>query len=212
MHFNRVALSLAAAAFVQADLQLDNDDIPTQCNAVCRPIFSLGQACEVNDDLINNDLTEDRLEAQCVCTNNSINVAQYAALCASCMDQNVQDRDDLDDINDILRTCGFASTSYVATASYASTTPSVSAVRPTNSAQLTTTITPGSGAGSGASPTQSSGSGSGSGNNNNNGGGSSATPTNGNNNQATQTPNAAGVVSPQGLGLLGAAAVGALFL
>ncbi|GKT89323.1 CAP22 protein [Colletotrichum tofieldiae] len=187
MHFNRVALSLAAAAFVKADLQLDNDDIPTQCGAVCRPIYDLGQACEVNDDLINNDLTEDRLEAQCVCTNNSINVSQYAALCASCMDQNVRDRDDLDvtdnvlDINDILRTCGFASTSYAATASYASTTPSVSAARPTNSAQLTTTITPGSGAGSGASPTQSSGSGSG----NNNGGGN-ATPTNANG-QATQT-------------------------
>ncbi|KAK1967813.1 hypothetical protein LY78DRAFT_544195, partial [Colletotrichum sublineola] len=141
MHFNRVALSLAAAAaYVQADLQLDNDDIPTQCGAVCRPIYDLGQACEVNDDLINNDLTEDRLEAQCFCTNNSINVSQYAALCASCMEQNIRDRDDLDDINDILRTCGFASTTYVATASYASTTPSVSAVRPTNSAQLTTTI------------------------------------------------------------------------
>ncbi|GKT40457.1 protein CAP22 [Colletotrichum spaethianum] len=176
MHFNRIALSLAAAAFVKADLQLDNDDIPTQCSAVCRPIYDLGQACEVNDDLINNDLTEDRLEAQCVCTNNSINVSQYAALCASCMDQNVQDRDDLDDINDILRTCGFASTSYAATASYASTTPSVSAARPTNSAQLTTTIAPGSGAGGGASPTQSSSAGS----------GSNGTPTNANG-QATQT-------------------------
>ncbi|KAK2008062.1 hypothetical protein LZ32DRAFT_567341 [Colletotrichum eremochloae] len=208
MHFNRVALSLAAAAaYVQADLQLDNDDIPTQCGAVCRPIYDLGQACEVNDDLINNDLTEDRLEAQCFCTNNSINVSQYAALCASCMEQNIRDRDDLDDINDILRTCGFASTTYVATASYASTTPSVSAVRPTNSAQLTTTIAPGSGVGGGASPTQSSGSGSGS----NNGGSGNGSPTNGNS-QPTQTPNAAGVVSPQGLGLIGAAAVGALFL
>lgn len=96
MYFNRVALSLAAVAFVKADLQLDNDDIPTQCQAVCSPIYQLGQACEVNDDLINNDLTEDRLEAQCVCTNNSFNVSQYAGLCASCMDQNVQDRDDLD--------------------------------------------------------------------------------------------------------------------
>ncbi|EFQ31345.1 hypothetical protein CGRA01v4_10656 [Colletotrichum graminicola] len=206
MHFTRLALSLAAAAaYVQADLQLDNDDIPAQCGAVCRPIYDLGQACEVDDDLVRDDLTEDRLEAQCFCTNNSINVSQYAALCASCMEQNVRDRDDLDDINDILRTCGFASTSYAATASYASTTPSVSAVRPTNSAQLTTTIAPGSGVGGGASPTQSSGSGSGSGNNN---GGS---PTNGNS-QPTQTPNAAGVVSPQGLGLIGAAAVGALFL
>ncbi|KAK1586097.1 uncharacterized protein LY79DRAFT_670541 [Colletotrichum navitas] len=208
MHFNRLALSLAAAAAcVQADLQLDNDDIPAQCGAVCRPVYDLGRACEVDDDLIRDDLTEDRLEAQCFCTNTSINVSQYAALCASCMEQNTRDRDDLDDISDILRTCGFASTSYAATASYASTTPSVSAARPTNSAQLTTTIGPGSGVGGGASPTQSSGSGSGSGSGNNNGG----SPTSGNS-QPTQTPNAAGVVSPQGLGLIGAAAVGALFL
>ncbi|KXH53690.1 hypothetical protein CSIM01_07728 [Colletotrichum simmondsii] len=206
MHFNRVALSLAAVAFVKADLQLDNDDIPTQCQAVCRPIYDLGQACEVNDDQVRDDLTEDRLEAQCVCTNNSINVSQYAALCASCMDQNVRDRDDLDDINDILRTCGFASTSYASTASYASTTPSVSAARPTASAQLTTTITPGAVGGGSSSPTQTSASGSGS-----NSGGSSTTPTTAGG-QTTQTPNAAGIVSPQGLGLIGAAAVGALFL
>ncbi|KAK2061095.1 hypothetical protein LY76DRAFT_539599, partial [Colletotrichum caudatum] len=141
MHFNRLALSLAAAAAcVRADLQLDSDDIPAQCGAVCRPIHDLGQACEVNDDVVRDDVAEDRLEAQCFCTNGSINVSQYAALCASCMEQNTRDRDDLDDINDILRTCGFASTSYAATASYASTTPSVSAVRPTDPAQLTTTI------------------------------------------------------------------------
>ncbi|OHE96268.1 hypothetical protein CORC01_08486 [Colletotrichum orchidophilum] len=197
MHFTGVALSLAAAAFVKADLRLDNDDIPSQCQAVCRPIYDLGRACEVDDDRINDDLTEGRLEAQCVCTNNSINVSQYAALCASCMDQNVRDRDDLDDINDILRTCGFASTSYASTASYASSTPSVSAARPTNSAQLTTTITPGSGGGGATSPTQTPASGSG-----NNNGGSSSTP----------APNAAGLVSPQGLGVLGAAAIGAFFL
>ncbi|KAJ3946030.1 uncharacterized protein N0V96_004382 [Colletotrichum fioriniae] len=206
MHFNRVALSLAAVAFVKADLQLDNDDIPTQCQAVCRPIYDLGQACEVNDDLVNDDLTEDRLEAQCVCTNNSINVSQYAALCASCMDQNVRDRDDLDDINDILRTCGFASTSYASTASYASTTPSVSAARPTASAQLTTTITPGAVGGGSSSPDsdlririrqqqrrQQ---------HHPDHGGRSDYP----------DPNAAGIVSPQGLGLIGAAAIGALFL
>ncbi|KAF9873862.1 hypothetical protein CkaCkLH20_08596 [Colletotrichum karsti] len=204
MHFSHIALTLAAAAFVKADLQLDDDDIPTQCNAVCRPIYELGRACEVDDDQVRDDLTEDRLEAQCVCTNSSINVSQYAALCASCMDQNVRDRDDLDDINDILRTCGFASTSYASTASYASQTPAITATRPTASAQLTTTITPG--AAGGASPTQSGGS-----SNNNNGGSNNNSPsTAAGNSNPTQTPNAAGVVSPQGLGLIGAAAVGAL--
>ncbi|OLN96298.1 Protein CAP22-like protein 2 [Colletotrichum chlorophyti] len=215
MHFNRIALSLAAVAFVKADLQLDADDIPTQCNAVCRPIYDLGRACEVDDDVIRDDRTEELLEAQCVCTNNSFNVSQYAGLCASCIEQNSRDRDDVEDINDIIRTCGFASTSYASTASYASTTPSVQATRPTNSAQLTTSITPG--AAGGASPTQSSGSGSG---NNNNNGGSNNNNNNNNNNtptsaasQPTQTPNAAGIISPKaGLGLIGAAAAGALLL
>ncbi|KAF6822234.1 CAP22 protein [Colletotrichum plurivorum] len=202
MQFRHLALPLAAAVFVNADLKLDDDDIPTQCNAVCRPVLDLGRACEVDDDVIRDDRTEDLLEAQCVCTNSSFNISQYAPLCASCMDQNVRDRDDLDGINDILRTCGFASTSYASTASYASSTPSVSAARPTATSQLTTTITPG--AGVGASPTQSSGSGSG---NNNNNGGSPTTAAAG----ATPT-NAAGVVSPKALGLLGAAAVGALML
>ncbi|OBR04316.1 CAP22 protein [Colletotrichum higginsianum IMI 349063] len=202
MHFNCITLSLAAAAFVQAGIQFDSDEIPRQCNAVCRPIFSLTQACKVNDNLVNN-LTKDQLEAQCVCTNNSINVAQYAALCASCTEQNIEDVGDVGDlddgsslekrllqskevqkntpdINDIMRTCGFASTLYVATASYASTTPSVSAARLSNSAHLTTTITPGSSASYSSRN-----------NNNNNGGSSNATPTNGN--QATQTPNAAGI-------------------
>ncbi|TDZ26828.1 Protein CAP22 [Colletotrichum sidae] len=209
MQFSQLALSLAAVAFVQADLQLDSEDIPTQCTAVCNPIYELGRACEVNDDQIRDDITEDRLEIQCVCTNSSINVSQYAALCASCMDQNTRDRDDLDDINDILRTCGFASTSYAATASYASSTPSVSAVRPTASSQLTTTITPGAGV---TSPTQSSGSNSNNGGSGNGNSGSNATPTTAGS-QATQTPNAAGFVSPKGVyaGVMGAVALGAYF-
>ncbi|KAF6804654.1 CAP22 protein [Colletotrichum musicola] len=208
MQFRHLAPPLAAAVFVNADLKLDDDDIPTQCNAVCRPVLDLGRACEVDDDVIRDDRTEDLLEAQCVCTNSSFNISQYAPLCASCMDQNVRDRDDLDDINDILRTCGFASTTYASTASYASSTPSVSAARPTATSQLTTTITPG--AGVGASPTQSSGSGSENNNNNNNNNNNGGSPTTA---AAGATPtNAAGVLSPKGLGLLGAAAVGALML
>ncbi|OBR02073.1 Cap22 protein [Colletotrichum higginsianum IMI 349063] len=210
MRFNNVALSLAAVAYVKANVQLFADEIPIQCLAVCNPIFQLGRICEGERTVISNGPTEDRLEAQCVCTNTSFDVSKYAGLCASCMSQNVEDRDDLEvadqndkDINDILWTCGFPSTSYVPTASYASFTPSVQATPLTNSAQLTTTIDPR--AGGGASPTQSSASG-------NNGGTSSGNPTTASS-QATQTPNGAGVVSSQaGLGLVGAVAVGACFL
>lgn len=96
MQFRHLALPIAAAILVKADLKLDDDDIPTQCQAVCRPVLDLGRACEVDDDVIRDDRTEDLLEAQCVCTNSSFNISQYAPLCASCMDQNVRDRDDLD--------------------------------------------------------------------------------------------------------------------
>ncbi|WYZ36166.1 hypothetical protein EsH8_XI_000049 [Colletotrichum jinshuiense] len=203
MRFNNVALSLAAVAYVKANVQLFPNEIPIQCLAVCNPIFQLGRICEGERTVISNGPTEDRLEAQCVCTNTSFDVSKYAGLCASCMSQNVDHPDYLEDINDILWTCGFPSTSYVPTASYASFTPSVQATPLTNSAQLTTTIDPR--AGGGASPTQSSSSG-------NNGGTSSGNPTTASS-QATQTPNGAGVVSPQaGLGLVGAVAVGACFL
>lgn len=98
MHFNNIALVLTSigAAVVQADLDFDSDDIPSQCTTICKPIRDLTKACDVDDDVIRDDRTEDLLEAQCVCTNNSFDVANIASLCAACVVQNApaNDRDD----------------------------------------------------------------------------------------------------------------------
>lgn len=101
MHFNNIALVLSsiAAAVVRADLELDSDDIPSQCTDICKPIRDLTKACDVDDDLVRNDRTEHLLEAQCICTNNSFDVANIASLCAACMVQNVRANDRDDDLD-----------------------------------------------------------------------------------------------------------------
>lgn len=99
MLFNAFALT-PLLLLARADMQLDNDDVPSACSTICKPVVDLTQACEVDLSGDNNDRTEDRLEAQCVCTNDSFNVSRITALCASCMSQNVNNNDDDDDDDD----------------------------------------------------------------------------------------------------------------
>lgn len=91
-----LATLLATAAVVRADMELDSDDIPRACADICSPIRQLTRTCDVDDDHVPSDRTEDLLEAQCICTNDSFDVASIAALCASCIEQNARpgDRDD----------------------------------------------------------------------------------------------------------------------
>lgn len=102
MYANKVALAIAPLFLLaRADLQLDNDDVPTACRSICGPIVTLTNACEV--DLSGSDDTdrnENRLEAQCICTNDSFDVGHIAALCADCMRQNFRSQDNDDDDND----------------------------------------------------------------------------------------------------------------
>ncbi|KAL2755345.1 hypothetical protein ACRALDRAFT_1082384 [Sodiomyces alcalophilus JCM 7366] len=143
MHLNKLALavaSLATVAFVNASFDLDSDDIPRQCRDVCDPVRRLGDICDVDDDPLD-DRTEDLLEAQCYCTNDSFNVNRITAQCASCMHEHQNDRDDLEDIDDIMRSCGFSSTSYNEADIATVTNINVQATRPTDAADLTTTIT-----------------------------------------------------------------------
>ncbi|KAL1872008.1 hypothetical protein VTK73DRAFT_1752 [Phialemonium thermophilum] len=148
-------LSTFTASVVKADMQLDPDEIPRPCTAICGPVSELSRTCDTDDDQVPDDHTEDLLEAQCICTNRSFDVARLAALCASCIDQNSSDADRLDnmdvlttifkpDIRAIMRTCGFSSTSYAPSASTLAEGVTVQATRPTASSQLTTTVTPGS--------------------------------------------------------------------
>ncbi|KAI1057123.1 hypothetical protein LB507_002263 [Fusarium sp. FIESC RH6] len=184
MYTSTIALALAPLLLLaRADVNLDRDDIPRECDTICNPIVDLKRACDT-DLRGDRDRDEDRLEAQCVCTNDSFNVARVAALCADCIHQNVRrddddddnDNDETEDIDDILYTCGFASTTYVASAASAAVSGvSVDATRPTDASQLTTTII------AGATRTQ--------------GGGGSASNTgsndNNNNNDASDTGAAA---------------------
>ncbi|KAF5666618.1 hypothetical protein FHETE_6117 [Fusarium heterosporum] len=189
MYTSTIALAIAPLLYLaRADVSLDRDDIPRQCDAICDPIVQLTRACDT-DLRGDRDREEDRLEAQCVCTNDSFNVGRIAALCADCIHQNAprdndndddddDRRDDTEDIDDILYTCGFSSTTYVASAASAAVSGvSVDASRPTDASQLTTTIVGGSRTRDSNEPTNTSGSGNGGsgGNSNNNGDNASAT-------------------------------------
>ena len=97
MHlFKALPIFATIASVALADIDLDREDIPTQCTSVCEPLRSLVEQCNVDDDAVGGDRNEDLLERQCVCTNTSFDVAGVAALCASCMEQNVRDREDLE--------------------------------------------------------------------------------------------------------------------
>nr|XP_036576809.1 cap22 protein [Colletotrichum truncatum]KAF6783630.1 cap22 protein [Colletotrichum truncatum] len=151
MQYKIVALSLAAAV-VNADLRLGTNDIPQDCNAICRPIRDLGNVCTVNfipgQGNNNSDQTQDQLDAQCVCTNTSFDVKNLAAQCSACMAEKVPNdqQRSLEGINSIMSVCDFQSTSYASSATSIANTVIVLATRLTASSQLTTTL------GGGATP------------------------------------------------------------
>lgn len=94
-------LSAILLAAVKADLQLDSEDVSQNCTSICRPVLELSRTCDVDGDAVPEDLTEDRLTLQCLCTNDSFDVQRFAGLCQSCMQQNtVVDNDDDNDDDD----------------------------------------------------------------------------------------------------------------
>ncbi|KNG48090.1 gpi anchored protein [Stemphylium lycopersici] len=161
MHYQTIALAFALSAVGLAQ-DVDRDDIPQQCVAICQPIVTLTQNC---DNTTNDD--DDRAERQCVC--NGQNASTIVPLCASCITQNGGEFDN--DVSELVRECSFSSTSYApsaastALASGASATPTGSMNTPMTTGSMTT--------GTGAAAT-----------------GTSNTQ-NGNNAQPTQTDNAA---------------------
>ncbi|KAI8677773.1 hypothetical protein NCS55_00495100 [Fusarium keratoplasticum] len=209
--YTNIALALAPLLYLaRADVSLDRDDIPRACDAICDPIVELTRKCDT-DLRGDRDREEDRLEAQCVCTNDSFDVGRIAALCADCIRQNWRDNDDddddddqrdhMEDIDDILYTCGFSSTSYVASSASAIVASiTVEATRPTDASQLTTTIVGGTaarGTDSAATATR----------NNDNTDDNSASATN--DSSSPDETNAAAGLTPYGVG---AAVVGAALM
>lgn len=82
-----VALTILSHAY--ADLDVDVDEVPATCQAICRPTLELSRICDVDDDLVgDNEVTEYNNERACYCSNQSFNVGQMTALCQSCVQQN----------------------------------------------------------------------------------------------------------------------------
>ncbi|KAM5372091.1 hypothetical protein ACJZ2D_007624 [Fusarium nematophilum] len=139
--YAKVALAIAPLLYLaRADVNLDRDDVPSACDAICEPIVELTRTCDT-DLRGDRDRVEDRLEAQSWISTVQKHPLTYLA-----------------DIDDILYTCGFSSTSYVASAASALVQSiTVEATRPTDESQLSTTIDGRSGGGaatdSGSSPT-----------------------------------------------------------
>ncbi|KAJ0159222.1 Protein CAP22 [Colletotrichum tanaceti] len=149
MHAKAVALSLAAAVVVRADLRVNTNDIPQDCTAICRPIRDLGNICTVNFNIgqpgnnNNSDQTQDALNAQCVCTNNSFDLKNLAPQCNACMIEKVpQDQQrSLEGIQSIMSVCELPSASgYASSSTSVANTVIVLATRLTASSQLTTTF------------------------------------------------------------------------
>ncbi|WZH46616.1 uncharacterized protein QYS62_007703 [Fusarium acuminatum] len=220
MYASTIALAIAPLLYLaRADVSLDRDDIPRECDAICDPIVQLTRTCDT-DLRGDRDREEDRLEVQCVCTNDSFNVGRIAALCADCIHQNAaRDGDDDDDdddirdetenIDDILFTCGFSSTTYVASAASAAVSGvSVDASRPTDASQLTTTITGGTRTRDSNEPSNTSGSGGSGGNSNNNNNDDNASATD--DASSPDETNAAAAMAP--VGVLGAVVGAAMLL
>ncbi|GKT97463.1 CAP22 protein [Colletotrichum tofieldiae] len=144
MHAKAVALSLAAAVVVRADLRINNNDIPQDCSAICRPIRDLGNICTVNFNIgqgnNNSDQTQDELDAQCVCTNSSFDLKNLAPQCNACMIEKVP-RTSSAALRSIMNVCQLPSASgYASSSTSVANTVIVLATRLTASSQLTTTF------------------------------------------------------------------------
>lgn len=89
-----LALLLAVLpAMVMSDIRLNSTDVPQQCRSICQPVTNLTMTCNVSNEtesLSMSNRTADLLERQCVCTNESFDVANRTSLCAGCIDQSVQ--------------------------------------------------------------------------------------------------------------------------
>ncbi|KAK1704007.1 hypothetical protein BDP67DRAFT_419113 [Colletotrichum lupini] len=147
MHAKAVALSLAAAAVVHADLRLNTNDIPQDCTAICRPVRDLGNICTVNfvpgQGNNNSDQLQDELDSQCVCTNNSFDLKNLAGQCNACMIEKVpsDQQRSLEGIQSIMNVCQLPSASgYASSSTSLANTVIVLATRLTASSQLTTTF------------------------------------------------------------------------
>lgn len=80
-------LLLALPALVLSDYQLAEGDVPRPCNSICEPVVNLTSTCDAGGNSSVSSRDKELLEKQCICLNDSFDVANRTALCASCIGQ-----------------------------------------------------------------------------------------------------------------------------
>ncbi|KAL6409065.1 hypothetical protein AUP68_05434 [Ilyonectria robusta] len=130
--------------------ELRADDVPSACTTICQPIVDLTNTCDIDPNETDkrrklrlrksDESGEEAIEANCICTNTSFDVAAVMALCASCMSQNSQSTEDVDKI---MSQCSFTSTSYVASATAIVSGIQVEATKPATTGASESTSTSG---------------------------------------------------------------------
>lgn len=100
MHSTILFATLAVVISIHAE-ELRFDDVPTACKTICQPIVDLTNTCDVDPQETDMDKakrgkvhlrqaeeSDEAIEANCICTNKSFDVAGVMGLCASCITQN----------------------------------------------------------------------------------------------------------------------------
>ncbi|KAK4071813.1 hypothetical protein Purlil1_13305 [Purpureocillium lilacinum] len=111
--------AIHVALFVNADIDFDINKVPSACKSLCGPIGQLLKQCGADP----NDRVADLDDGQCICRNQSFDVAKVAAQCAGCIhqddngqvrrdDHDSADKADSVDVDSLMKTCGFSSVSY----------------------------------------------------------------------------------------------------
>ena len=89
MHSKNLILAASVLAVASA-AEIDRDDIPAPCQAICYPLVQLAAQCD-------RDNNNDRAEIDCICQSTNPNTSATLPDCDACVRQYDSDSDDDDD-------------------------------------------------------------------------------------------------------------------
>ncbi|KAF2128597.1 hypothetical protein P153DRAFT_376709 [Dothidotthia symphoricarpi CBS 119687] len=107
MLYQKLAV-IAAITAAAAAQDVSQDDIPSQCTAICAEVVTISTQCDQQNE-------NDTAELQCVC--NATNANTLIPACEACVAQFDVDNDDDDNVRDndvyeVLTRCNFSTTTY----------------------------------------------------------------------------------------------------
>jgi len=120
---------LASLAYTVSALGINDADVPTACQTICRPLVQLSNACTSGSST----------DSSCICDNKSFDVLSIGSACAICCQQNNKQSSDLSSVSSA---CSFTQGAYnqvsassvaatiVVTATHASSTVTLSSGSP----------------------------------------------------------------------------------